>query len=117
MNNNCIIAWMDDMHMSAHLAKVSTTHSYDLRFCEKIEDILDFKSFTLLIDLNKIKEQNFKQIDELRQRKSITFIGFCEELNQSLIVYFKKLGCDMVFKRHDLMKNLNSILINIFHSS
>ena len=30
-----IIAWMDDMDMSAHLAKLSTNRSYQLEFIER----------------------------------------------------------------------------------
>ena len=115
MNNNCIIAWMDDLQMSAHLAKISTTHSYQLQFCDAIDQISDISEpAALIIHLNSISEDNLQQIVELKQIDNITIIGYCQELNGPLLTYFKTMGCEMVYKRSELMKNLGSILNKIF---
>ena len=118
MNKYQIIAWMDDMQMSAHLAKLSTIHSYDLQFIETINEILEVKEMAvIIIDLNSISENDLKKMGELKMDKNLTFLGFCEELNGSLVNYFKEIGCEMVFKRYELMKNLGPILNNIFNVS
>ena len=55
MNSNCIIAWVDDLQMSAHLAKISTIHSYRLIFWENFEKINQGSEYILfIIDLNNI---------------------------------------------------------------
>ncbi len=114
MGNNCIIAWMDDLQMSAHLAKISTTHSYQLQFCDAIAQISDIsKPAALIIDLNSISKENLQRIVELKQIQNIIVMGYCQELNGPLLNYFKKIGCEMVFKRSELINSLGSILNKI----
>ena len=118
MNRHKIIAWMDDLQMSAHLAKLSTIHSYDLAFSDTIDAILGISAGeVLIIDLNSISEKDLKQLDKLRIKLRLTFLGFCEEINGPLVNYFKEMGCDFVFKRYELMKNLGSILNQIFNAA
>ena len=118
MNNNCIIAWMDDLQMSAHLAKISTTHSYQFQFCDAIAQISDISEpAALIIDLNSISEENLQRLVELKQMHNIAVMGYCQELNGPLLNYFKEMGCEMVFNRYELMKNLGSILNQIFNGS
>ena len=118
MNNGSIIAWMDDLQMSAHLAKISTAHSYTLQFCDTISEISDISHTTvLIIDLSSTSEDELRRIIESKKNHNIILMGFCREVNSSLIKYFKEMGCDMVFKRYELMKNLGSILKTIFHAS
>jgi len=115
MSNNCIIAWMDDLQMSAHLAKIATNHSCQLQFCDTIAQISDISgSAALIIDLNSISEDNLQRIVELKQINNIAVMGYCQELNGPLLTYFKAMGCEMVFKRSELIKNLGSILNKIF---
>ena len=118
MNNNYIIAWMDDLQMSAHLAKISTIHSYQLQFCDAIDQISDISEpAALIIDLNSISEENLQRLVELKKIHNIAVMGYCQELNGPLLTYFKTMGCKMVFKRSELMKNLGSILNKIFNAS
>ena len=115
MNNNYIIAWMDDLQMSAHLAKISTTYSYQLQFCDAIAQISDISEpAALIIDLNSISEENLQRIVELKRIHNIIVMGYCQELDGPLLNYFKKMGCEIVFKRSELIKNLGSILNKIF---
>ena len=117
MNNVHIIAWLDDLQMSAHLAKISTTHSYDLQFCDTISQIPYISTpAAMIIDLNSISEDDLQQIVASKKNHDITLMGYCQELNGPLLNYFKEIGCEMVFKRHDLMKNLDTILKNIFNA-
>ena len=118
MNNGNIIACMDDLQMSAHLAKISTAYSYTLQFCDTISQISDISHTTaLIIDLSNTSENELQRIVESKKNDNIIVMGFCKELNGSLINYFKEMGCDMVFKRYELMKNLGSILKKIFNAS
>ena len=114
MNNNIIIAWMDDLQMSAYLAKISTTYSYQLMFCDAIDQISDIsKHAVLIIDLNYISEENLQRIVELKQIHNVEVIGYCQEINGPLLNYFRKMGFEMVFKRSEIIKNLGSILNKI----
>ena len=118
MNNSCIIAWLDDLQMSVHLAKISTTHSYALQFCDTISEISDFTSPTaMIIDLNSISEDDLRKIVVSKQNHNVTLMGYCQDLNGPLFNYFKEMGCEMVFKRNELMKNLGSILNKIFNAT
>ena len=118
MNNGYIIAWLDDLQMSAQLAKISTINAYELQFCDKITQLSDISDPTaLIIDLNSTSEQNLQRIVAFRENHNITLMGYCQELNGPLINYFKGIGCEMVFKRYELMKNLGSILNQIFNAS
>ena len=117
MNNKHIIAWMDDLQLSAHLAKFASTHSYNLEFRDTVDEISEISGVVvLIIDLNSISEIELKKLVALRQNQSFTFLGFCEELNGTLINYFNSMGCDMVFKRYELMKNIGSILNKLFNA-
>ena len=117
MNNGYIIAWMDDLQMSAHLAKISTIHSYALQFCDTISQISDLSHTTaFIIDLNNMSEDELRRIVASKKNHNITLMGYCKKLNGSIINYFKEMGCDMVFGRNELMKNLGSILNKIFNA-
>ena len=118
MNRCQIIAWMNDMQMSAHLAKLSTIHSYDLQFIDTINEIIEAKEdAVLIVDLNSMSVNDLKKMSDLKMDNNLTFLGFCEELNGALINYFKEMGCDIVFKRYEFMKNMGSILNKIFNAS
>ena len=52
MKTNHIIAWMDDLQMSAHLAKLSTIHSYELEFTRSLH-CWDFSFIMKTIGYNK----------------------------------------------------------------
>ena len=114
MNNFNIIAWVDDLQMSAHLAKISTTHLYELQFCDRISQISHYSNPTaIIIDLNSMAEDDLKRIVLSIQDCNITLMGYCQELNGPLLNYFEEMGCEMVFKRYELIKNLSSILNKI----
>ena len=118
MNNGHIIAWLDDLQMSAHLAKLSTTHSYELHFCDTISQLSEISSpAAMIIDLNSTSEGDLQRIVSSPHNHNITLMGYCKELNGPLLNYFKEMGCEMVFKRYELMKNLGSILNQIFNAS
>ena len=117
MNSGCIIAMLDDLQMSAHLAKISTTYAYELDFCDTISQISYKSSPTaIIIDLNSTSEDDLHQIVASKQNHKITLMGYCQELNGPLLNYFKEMGCEMVFKRYEFMKNLGPILNNIFNA-
>ena len=118
MKYNCIIAWMDDLQMSAHLAKISTTHSYDLQFCDSIAQISEIAGpSALIIDLSYTTEEDLQGIVGLKENYKITIMGYCQGLNGPLLNYFKQMGCEIVYKRFELMKNLGGILKKIFDVS
>ena len=118
MSNGHIIAWLDDLQMSAYLAKISTTHSYELQFCDTISKISDKLAPTVvIIDLSSTSEDILQKIVASKQNHNITIMAYCQELNAPLLNYFKGMGCGMVFKRYDLMKNLESILNKMFNAT
>ena len=118
MNNYHIIACMDDLQMSAQLAKISNINTYELQFCDTITQLSNISEPTaLIIDLNSTSEKNLQRLIGYKKNQNITLMGYCQELNGPLMKYFKEMGCEMVFKRYELMKNLGSILNKIFNAS
>ena len=77
MNNMAVIAWMDDWQMSARLAKLSTTHSYQLIFCENWQEFPDSNTnMVMIIELDKLEDDELKQLQELRNNNAIFIIGY-----------------------------------------
>ena len=114
MNKNCIIAWTDDVDMGAHLAKLSTVYSYALEFVDDIEGVFKLNDIgVIIIDLNNTSHQNIVDLNHIKEKQDFTLIGFCIEANAPMINHFKDIGCDMVFKRIDLIRNLGSIIERI----
>ena len=118
MNNNTVVAQLDDLQISARLAKVCTTHSYDLHFWEKDTDFpTSLKKSVLILQLNGLNEDDLSQISSMKADGGLTIIGFSENMDKNIINYFKKWGFHMVIRRKDLLKNLSSLLGKIFHDS
>ena len=112
-----IIAWMDDWQMSARLAKLSTTHSYQLKFYENWQEFpYSNTNIVMIIELSKLKDEELKQLQELKNNNSIFVIGFNKNIDGGQAKFYKKQGCDMVLRRNKLLKNLDSILNKIDHA-
>ena len=118
MNNNMVIAQLDDLQISARLAKVCTTHSYDLHFWEKDTDFpANLNKSVLILQLNGLNEDDLSRISSMKVDGELTIIGFSENMDKNIINYFKRWGFHMVILRQDLLKNLSSLLGKIFHDS
>ncbi len=117
MNNNTILAWLDDLQMSAHLAKLSTVHSYQLNFYSESADILNLSPPTvLIIDLGGLTEIELLSIKELPASSHLTIIGYSQQIAAPQVNYFKEFGCHMVLGRNELLKNLHSIINKAFNA-
>ena len=114
MNNICLLAWMDDWHMSARLAKLSTLHSYDLKF---IEDTLELSNsasqILLIIDMDSVDESKFQGVQHLKDDKTVFILGYSRELDNTQVIQFRKLGYDMVLRRNKLLRNLEPVIKQI----
>jgi hypothetical protein len=118
MNNNTVIAQLDDLQISTRLAKVCTTHSYDLHFWEKDTDFpASLNKSVLIFQLNGISEDDLSRISSKKENRELTIIGFSEIMDKNIVNYFKQWGFHMVIRRKDLLKNLSSLLGNIFNGS
>ena len=85
MNKYTIYAWLDDLQMSAYLAKLSTTHSYRLEFIDTIDQISVWRKLAVIIILmNKISELEMDQLNKIRQKQNFTCL-LC-------------IGCHLYFK-------------------
>ena len=88
MNKYSVCAWLDDLQMSAQLAKLANLHSYDLKFFgDDLNNMLNYPKTELLI-----------------------IIGYLQQLAISQVKFSKEYGCHMVIGSKDLLKFLNSIL-------
>ena len=118
MNNNTVIAQLDDLQISARLAKVCTTHSYDLHFWEKDTDFpANLNKSVLILQLNGLNEDDLSRISSMKENRELTIIGFSENMDKNIVNYFKKWGFHMVIRRKDLLNNIVSLLENIFNGS
>ena len=118
MNNDMVVAQLDDLQISARLAKVCTTRSYDLHFREKDTDFpANLNKSVLILQLNGLNEDDLSQISSMKADGELTIIGFSENMDKNIINYFKQWGFHMVIRRKDLLKNLSSLLEKIFNGS
>jgi len=114
MNRICLFAWLDDWHMSARLAKISSLNSYELKFLENIPEISNVSSpILLIIDMDKIDEEKFQNVTKLKDEVSIFILGYIRELNSKRVAYFRNLGYDMVLRRNKLLMNMGPIIKKI----
>lgn len=114
MNNITVYAWLNDLQMSSRLAKICTTHSYNLEFvdnCKLIQS--DFENDILVIQLNGLNEVELAEVKFIKERAQFTIIGYGENMDNTMVKYFKESGCDIVLRRTDLIKNLGSLLEKI----
>ena len=117
MNNCSVCAWLDDLQMSAQLAKLSNLHSYDLKFFGDGFKVLENKVPTvLIIDLLKLSEDDLNNMLNLSETEYLTIIGYTHQLKIPQVKFYKEYGCHMVIGRKDLLKNLNSIIKKIFYA-
>ena len=117
MNEYSVCAWLDDLQMSAQLAKLANLQSYDLKFFGDDFTVSDNKVTTVLIvDLLKLSEDDLNNMLNYPKTELLTIIGYLYQLTISKVKFYKEYGCHMVIGRNDLLKNLNSILKNIFHA-
>ena len=118
MNKIFLFAWMNDWHMSAQLAKLSTLHSYDLKFFEDMPELLNLDSqILLIIDMDKVDMNKFQGIIKLKDEKSIFVLGYIRKLDSIRLAHFKALGYDMVMHRNKLLMNLESIVRKIINAN
>ena len=117
MNKYSVCAWLDDLQMSAQLAKLANLHSYDLKFVEDDFIVSENKVPTvLLVDLLKLSEDDLNNMLNFPKNELLTIIGYLHQLAIPQVKFYKEYGCHMVIGRNDLLKNLNSILKKIFHA-
>ena len=117
MNKYSVCAWLDDLQMSAQLAKLANLHSYDLKFIG--DDFIASGNkvpTVLIVDLLKLSEDDLNNMLKFPKTELLTIIGYMHQLAISQVRFYKEYGCHMVIGRKDLLKNLNSILIKIFHA-
>ena len=117
MNKYSVCAWLDDLQMSAQLAKLANLHSYDLNFFG--DDFIVSKNnilTVLIVDLTRFSENDLNNLSIFHKRKLLTIIGYLHQVAAPDVKYYKDYGCHMVIGRNKLMKNLNTILKKIFHA-
>ena len=117
MNKYSVFAWLDDLQISAQLAKLANLHSYDLNFFEDDFSVSDNKIPTVLIvDLIRLSENDLNNLSNFHKTELWTIIGYLHQVAAPQVKYYKDVGCHMVIGRNELLKNLNSILKKIFHA-
>ena len=117
MNKYSVCAWLDDLQMSAQLAKLANLHSYNLKFFEDDFTVSENKVPTVVIvDLLKLSEDDLNNMLNFPKTELLIIIGYLHQLEIPQVKFYKEYGCHMVIGRNDLLKNLNSILKKIFHA-
>ena len=116
MNKYSVCAWLDDLQMSAQLAKLANLYSYDLNFFGDESMVYENKMPTvLIIDLLRLSEMELNNLLNFPRTELLTIIGYLHQVSNPQVKYFIDYGCHMVISRNELLKNLNSILKKIFH--
>ena len=117
MNKFSVCAWLDDLQMSAKLAKLANIYSYDLKFFGDDFTVSEIKVPTVLIvDLLKLSVDDLNNMLNFPKTELFTIIGYMHQLAIHQVKLYKEYGCHMVIGRNELLINLNSILKKIFHA-
>ena len=112
-----VCAWLEDLQMSAQLAKLANLQSFDLNFLGDSFAISENKIPTVLIvDLLKLSKDDLNNMVNFPKTELLTIIGYMHQLAIPQVKLYKDYGCHMVIGRKDLLNNLNSILKKIFHA-
>ena len=100
--------------MSARLAKLSTLHSYELKFVEEtLESLNSITQLLLIVDMDSVGEEKFQAIKHQKSDQTTFILGYSRELDMNQTAHFRELGYDMVLHRNKLLKNLDPIVRQI----
>ena len=117
MNKYSVCAWLEDLQMSAQLAKLANLQSFDLNFFGDGFEISKNKITTVLIvDLLRLSKNDLNKLTNFRKNELLTIIGYIDHIEAPQVKYFNDYGCHMVLGRNELLKNLHSILKKIFYA-
>ena len=112
-----VCAWLDDLQMSAQLAKLANLQSFDLNFLGDSFAISENKIPTVLIvDLLRLSKNDLNKLSNFPKNELLTIIGYIDHIEAPQVKYFNDYGCHMVLGRNELLKNLHSILKKIFYA-
>ena len=113
-----VCAWLEDLQMSAQLAKLANLQSFDLNFLGDSFAISENKIPTVLIvDLLRLSKNDLKKLSNFPKNELVTIIGYIDHIEAPQVKYFNDYGCHMVLGRNELLKNLHSILKKIFYAN
>ena len=117
MNKFSVCAWLEDLQMSAQLAKLANLQSFDLNFLGDGFAISEIKIPTVLIvDLLRLSKNDLNKLTNFPKNELLTIIGYIDHIEAPQVKYFNDYGCHMVLGRNELLKNLHSILKKIFYA-
>ena len=117
MNKFSVFAWLEDLEMSAQLAKLANLQSFDLNFFGDGFAISENKIPTVLIvDLLRLSKNDLNKLSNFTKNELVTIIGYIDHIEAPQVKYFNDYGCHMVLGRNELLKNLHSILKKIFYA-
>ena len=112
-----VCAWLEDLQMSAQLAKLANLQSFDLNFLGDSFAISENKIPTVLIvDLLRLSKNDLNKLSNFPKNELLTIIGYIDHIEVPQVKYFNDYGCHMVLGRNELLKNLHSILKKIFYA-
>ena len=114
MNKFSVYAWLEDLQMSAQLAKLANLQSFDLNFGFAISE--NKIPTVLIVDLLRLSKNDLNKLTNFPKNELLTIIGYIENIEAPQVKYFNDYGCHMVLGRNELLKNLHSILKKIFYA-
>ena len=116
MNKFCLLAYLNDWLISAQLVKLSTNHSYELKFYEDgLEIITNNSNVILIINIDEMSNDKFEKI---KNQFNIKFIlGYIIDFDKSKLSHYRSIGYDMVISYQNLLKNLESIIKQVTHAN
>ena len=81
MNKYSVCARLDDLQMSAQLAKLANLHSYDLKFFGDDFTVTDNKVPTVLIvDILKLSKDDLNNLVTFYKTELLIIIGYLHQL-------------------------------------
>ena len=118
MNKVLLVGLFHDWQLSARLAKISTQYSYDLKFINSINELLDLEfNGIIIIDIDKLNEYEINKIVKVKCGGAIFILGYTKVINKTKISQIMKKSYDMVLPHDQLLRNLNTIISKIINAS
>tara|TARA_B100000029_G_scaffold478620_1_gene524899 strand:+ start:1795 stop:2160 length:366 start_codon:yes stop_codon:yes gene_type:complete len=107
----------NDLEITSKLAKICNNYGYNLQLLDGIELINNLNEITILIlQIDNSKNYIEKKIKSINTSHKISIISYTDTINNKLIQHYKKIGCSLILRRSELLRNIHSILIKIIEN-
>ena len=107
-----IALFIKDFQKGTELSNHLVDMDIEITFSESIYDLPDHCEIGI-IDLDEEKFSNQEFVAEVKKQSGITLIGYLDKVTKGLLDNYKSVGCDMIFPKASIAKNIKKIFIEM----